>query len=235
MKSNSSMVNRKECIRIKDNGPGVSPFQMKETLTSFGMTQNMRNSMSHSSPFSISEHGIGLKLSLLRLGDTCVIITKTNPKDQIGVQYLTIGLISVDMHRDISEEHLLIPIICYQIINNETFIPLTPDTNNVFSLMKKYIQPLFSSESDIQRYSLNNMGHQGTHIFITDLKSNQETGDKEINLTNGDIVRNYNAGGPNQVIMSQPYLYENSLTSFAQWMFLKRPNFLRLSINGSNV
>ena len=46
------------------------------------------------------------------------------------------------------------------------------------------------------------MGHQGTHIFITDLKSNQETGDKEINLTNGDIVRNYNAGGPNQVIMS---------------------------------
>ena len=54
---------------------------MKETLINFGMTMSMKNSASKTSPFNIAEHGIGLKLSSLRLGDTTFIITKTNPSE----------------------------------------------------------------------------------------------------------------------------------------------------------
>ena len=131
---------------------------MKETLTSFGMTNSKRNCASQSGPFSISEHGIGVKLSSLRLGETCFIITKTNPSNQTGIQYLTVGLISVELHRDTGEEYLVVPLICYQIKNNETFVPLTPSTAQVFKLMNKYIQPLFESETELQDYALNSMG-----------------------------------------------------------------------------
>ena len=118
---------------------------MKETLTSFGMTETMRSS-SQRGPFNMAEHGIGMKLSSLRLGNTSLIVTKTNPCNQTGIQYLTVGLISVEFHRDTSEEHLVVPLICYQVKNKEAFLPLTPSTTQVFNLMKKYVQPLFASE-----------------------------------------------------------------------------------------
>ena len=66
-------------IKIKDNGPGISPYLMKETLTSFGLTSEMKKNVNEVGAFSLADHGISLKLSTLRLGETGLIITKTNP------------------------------------------------------------------------------------------------------------------------------------------------------------
>ena len=71
-------------IKIKDNGPGISPYLMKETLTSFGLTKEMKKN-NEGGLFSLADHGINLKLSSLRLGETCLIITKTSPQNQVGV------------------------------------------------------------------------------------------------------------------------------------------------------
>ena len=144
---------------------------MKETLTSFGLTSEMKKNVNEVGAFSLADHGISLKLSTLRLGETGLIITKTNPQNQPGIQYLTIGLISVQFHRDLYEEYLNIPIICYQIKNQETFLPITESPDLIFSVMKKYIHDCFGSEKDLKSYAINKMGRQGTHIFITDLKN----------------------------------------------------------------
>ena len=52
---------------------------MKETLTSFGLTSEMKKNVNEVGAFSLADHGISLKLSTLRLGETGLIITKTNP------------------------------------------------------------------------------------------------------------------------------------------------------------
>ena len=147
----------KTWIKIKDNGPGISPYLMKETLTSFGLTKEMKKN-NEGGPFSLADHGINLKLSSLRLGETCLIISKTSPQNQVGVQYLTIGFISVQFHKDLSEEYLSIPIICYQIKNKESFLPLTDAPELVLEVMKKYTHSCFSSEKELMSYTLNKMG-----------------------------------------------------------------------------
>ena len=67
-------------IEIKDNGVGISPLALKETLTTFGMINNYQ----YKSDYNMSEHGINLKLSSLRLASTCLIISKTKPTFSFG-------------------------------------------------------------------------------------------------------------------------------------------------------
>ena len=58
---------------------------------------------------------------------------------------------------------------------------------------------------------------------------------EEIKFIDGDIVRVHPISAPNQVVLSQPHLLENSLIQFFKFMFLKHPPFLRLSINSKSI
>lgn len=51
-----------------------------EVLTSFGSN----NILTFKSDYNFSEHGINMKLSLLRLSDTTIIISKTKPVVEYG-------------------------------------------------------------------------------------------------------------------------------------------------------
>ena len=66
---------RQYYFEIKDNGVGIHPVQFKDMLTTFGSN----NIQQTKNDFNLSEHGINMKLSALRLGSTVLIITKTKP------------------------------------------------------------------------------------------------------------------------------------------------------------
>ncbi len=73
---------KKVVLRILDNGPGISPYRMREVLRQFGKEPLRVN---QNGPFDFAEHGVGLKIATLRLGRTALIISKTSPEDQIGI------------------------------------------------------------------------------------------------------------------------------------------------------
>lgn len=64
-------------LKITDNGPGITPYRMRQTLTHFGQ-EPLR--VGQSGAFDISEHGVGLKIASLRLGQTSLILSKTSPR-----------------------------------------------------------------------------------------------------------------------------------------------------------
>ena len=48
-------------------------------------TQRLYRTREDLADFDSSEHGIGLKLSALRLADTCLILSKFKQKGQVGI------------------------------------------------------------------------------------------------------------------------------------------------------
>ena len=70
------------CLKIRDNGPGISPLLMKEVLTSFGYINKLDN---NNSQLNFAEHGIGLKINALRIGKTCLILSRKNNQVSVGL------------------------------------------------------------------------------------------------------------------------------------------------------
>jgi hypothetical protein len=155
---------KERCLKIKDNGTGMSPQQMKLVLTSFGY--NTKNSRTAPSEFNSSEHGLGLKLNAFRLGKTCVIVTRC--KDMVSL-----GLLSQKFIEDAGQTYLVAPLVCFQVQNNTTFIPLTPYSEKLLQVIVGYTGSLF--KKDFKHYVCNFMKNDGTEIFIQNLRNPTQT------------------------------------------------------------
>jgi hypothetical protein len=87
-----------------------------EVLTSFGC-----NFSKVKSNFAFSEHGVGLKLACLRLAGSSLIITKTKPVTEYGMQtfYISFGLLSHDFMKkaDSMNGLLVAPYVSIEIRN----------------------------------------------------------------------------------------------------------------------
>lgn len=117
---------------------------------------------------------MGFKLSALRLADTCLVISKHSIRNQLGIQYVSLGLISRRMLRDFNSKTLVSIVVVYQLKNNESFIPLTPFPEDVVNYILKYCRGLFKSELAIKRFVLNNMDkYSGTKVFLLDLATRE--------------------------------------------------------------
>lgn len=106
---------------------------MKEVLTSFGYINKLDNS---NSQLNFAEHGIGLKINALRLGKTCLILTRKN--NQVSV-----GLLSQKFIQDAGVSFIVAPLVCYQVQLDGTFLPLTPYADKILSLIVEYTGTLF--------------------------------------------------------------------------------------------
>ena len=158
----------KACLVLKDDGPGISPYKMRTLLTQFGQ-DNLRSYQS--GPFDLAEHGIGLKLASLRLGKNCLILSKTSPQAQIGVQYFSVALFSVDFVKKENTPFFAAPLLSFTIRDKQSFHELTGLTSQMFAQIKKHFAlSKFASMDQLMDYALNEIGAHGTHIYITDLK-----------------------------------------------------------------
>ena len=106
---------------------------MKEVLTSFGYLHKLDNT---NSQLNCAEHGIGLKINALRLGKTCLILSRKN--NQVSV-----GLLSQKFLQDAGVSFILAPLVCYQVNIDGAFLPLTPYADKILSLIVSYTGTLF--------------------------------------------------------------------------------------------
>ncbi len=141
-----------------------------EALTSFGQGSGKLSK----SDFSFSEHGIGLKLACLKLGQSSLIITKTRPTTEFGTTsfYISIGLISSEFMKkaDSLNGFLTAPIISYEIRNKKISKCLTPEPDHFLSLISQFTKAKFTQGDHILQYALNSLGDMGaTHIFMFNL------------------------------------------------------------------
>lgn len=129
-------------IEIKDNGAGIHPKMFMDVLTSFGY-----NSVKSKSNYCFSEHGIGLKLSCLRLASSTLIITKTKPVVECGMQscFISFGLLSHDFMKkaDSMNGFLVAPIVSLEIRNNRISKNLTPEPEHFLSLIASFTNGVF--------------------------------------------------------------------------------------------
>jgi hypothetical protein len=156
-------------IEIKDNGAGIHPKMFMDVLTSFGY-----NSVKSKSNYCFSEHGIGLKLSCLRLAATTLIVTKTKPVIECGIAsyFVSFGLLSHDFMKkaDSINGFLVAPIVSLEIRNRRISKNLTPEPDHFLSLIASFTCGLFKTSEKLLSYSLNTMPEQGgTNLFLFNL------------------------------------------------------------------
>jgi hypothetical protein len=175
--------------------------------------------------FDCAQHGIGFKVSAMRLADTCLVLSKCRPRNQFGAQYLSVGLLSKNAFTD--SKSLTALSVVFQIKNNETFIPLTPFPEDILSHMLKITGNLFANELELKRYVLNEMDrYSGTKFLLTNLR--QQDGVPELITDKGDIK----IGQKWQEVNLLKTLETSSLSNYLRVMYITHPTFARCAING---
>lgn len=146
----------------------MHPKQLMDVLTSFGS----ENILKFKSEFNFSEFGVNLKLSLLRLSDTTIIISKTKPVIEYGssTQYLSIALLSLEFIKDAGSNFLIAPLISYEIRNKKIMKCLTPNPESYLGLILKYSFGLFTNTDQLLSYALNLQIDNGTNFIMTQIK-----------------------------------------------------------------
>jgi hypothetical protein len=76
-----------------DNGPGINPSFIHEMLHFSEKPKRMQRARDDLTEFDCSEHGVGFRLNTMRLASKCLVISKFKAKNQIGIHYVSIGLI----------------------------------------------------------------------------------------------------------------------------------------------
>ena len=98
-----------------------------EALTSFG-SNNLAGKTK--SDFIFSEHGLGLKLSCLRLASNSLIISKTKPIYDCGtaISFISVGLLSTEFIKkaDAVNGFLVAPLIAFEMKGKRFSKNLTP-------------------------------------------------------------------------------------------------------------
>jgi hypothetical protein len=124
-----------------------------EVLTSFGSS----NILTFKSDFNLSEHGINMKLAVLRLAQNTLIITKTKPVIEFGssTQYMSIALLSFKFIQDTNSKFLISPMVSFELRNKKIIKNLTPNPEHFLTLIAKYLQPIFRTGDDILIFAMN--------------------------------------------------------------------------------
>ena len=161
-------------------------------MTTFGTS----NTLKFKSDYNLSEHGVGLKLSGLRLANTILIVTKTKPIVEYGSSssFLSIGLLSTHFIKDTQSTLLVAPIVSIEIKNKRIARHLTPQPEHFLGIIASYCKAKFDSGEALMQYGMNCMGEQGgTHIFMFDLKkvkSDKGNYENEVVSREGEIEIN---------------------------------------------
>lgn len=74
----------------------------------------------------------------MRLADTCLVLSKFRAKGQVGILYLSVGLISKKLAAELDSNSAVELMVIYEVKNNETFIPLTQFPEDVAHNIAKY-------------------------------------------------------------------------------------------------
>lgn len=119
---------------------------------------------------------------------------------------------------------------------------LTPNPDHFLNWICQYSSSIFPTVADLKSYATNIMGEQGTHLFITDLKSftlkKEGSPVKELIPTDGDIKLNLEVlGDPSEreALIFQENSIETSLKTYLKFLYIEYPSNVVVKINGKAI
>ena len=164
---------------IKDDGIGISSVEFNGLMYSFNKNENEE--------LYYFQYGFNLKTSAMRLADSFLIITKR-------INEVSIGLISINLQKEISNDFILTPIINYKIEKSESknkknkYIPQSNYPLQCLDLILQQINFIFETKDKLYEYL--DSFENGTHLFLYDLKKINDEYEFEFNKEKYDIYYN---------------------------------------------
>jgi hypothetical protein len=166
-------------LTIKDDGIGISCVEFNGILYSFNKNENEE--------LYYFQYGLNLKTSALRLADSFFILTKR-------INEASIGLISKNLQKEISNDFILTPIINYKIEKTESknkknkYIPQSNYPSQCLDLILQHIKSIFETKEKLYEYL--DSFEIGTHLFLYDLKKINDEYEFDFNKEKYDIYYN---------------------------------------------
>ncbi len=164
---------------IKDDGIGISSVEFNGLMYSFNKNENEE--------LYYFQYGFNLKTSAMRLADSFLIITKR-------INEVSIGLISINLQKEISNDFILTPIINYKIEKSESknkknkYIPQSNYPLQCLDLILQQINFIFETKDKLYEYL--DSFENGTHLFLYDLKKINDEYEFEFDKEKYDIYYN---------------------------------------------
>ena len=166
-------------LTIKDDGIGISSVEFNGLMYSFNKNENEE--------LYYFQYGFNLKTSAIRLADSFLIITKR-------INEASIGLISINLQKEISNDFILTPIINYKIEKSESknkknkYIPQSNYPLQCLDLILQQINFIFETKDKLYEYL--DSFENGTHLFLYDLKKINDEYEFEFDKEKYDIYYN---------------------------------------------
>jgi hypothetical protein len=166
-------------LTIKDDGIGISSVEFNGLMYSFNKNENEE--------LYYFQYGFNLKTSAMRLADSFLIITKR-------INEVSIGLISINLQKEISNDFILTPIINYKIEKSESknkknkYIPQSNYPLQCLDLILQQINFIFETKDKLYEYL--DSFENGTHLFLYDLKKINDEYEFEFDKEKYDIYYN---------------------------------------------
>ena len=164
---------------IKDDGIGISSVEFNGLMYSFNKNENEE--------LYYFQYGFNLKTSAIRLADSFLFITKR-------INEASIGLISINLQKEISNDFILTPIINFKIEKSESknkknkYIPQSNYPLQCLDLILQQINFIFETKDKLYEYL--DSFENGTHLFLYDLKKINDEYEFEFNKEKYDIYYN---------------------------------------------
>ena len=166
-------------LTIKDDGIGISSVEFNGLMYSFNKNENEE--------LYYFQYGFNLKTSAIRLADSFLIITKR-------INEASIGLISINLQKEISNDFILTPIINFKIEKSESknkknkYIPQSNYPLQCLDLILQQINFIFETKDKLYEYL--DSFENGTHLFLYDLKKINDEYEFEFDKEKYDIYYN---------------------------------------------
>ena len=207
-----------DVIEVKDNGIGIAASQFPHFLTYFG-------------PGIVQEGGIdymailgSVKLSLLRIADSFLMISKSEDK-------LCVGLVSLPYMKEANSNSVTTPYAIYSISRSENGgVYFTPDTSNSLCMVNTilyYTPQLFAGEAKLLEHCKSDSFATGTHLFIYNFSHREEPMQISVESSRKDIIIRYKE-------CEKLNMIDFSLRTYVKFLFLKHPQ-VEITILGKKV
>lgn len=122
----------------KDDGKGISIKKFNKIMYSFSVSPN--------NEYNFFKYGLSLKASALRLGNSLLIISKTDTS-------LSVGLISKNLQSKYNTEFVVTPIVNYAIAEGRKYVPISTMAVQTINMIINEVKFMFYTVDELFAYA----------------------------------------------------------------------------------
>jgi hypothetical protein len=214
-------IDNRQFLVVADNGQGATGEHLQDSFHTFGKTGDGKQGVQTDSVWWGAEHGMSLKIGILRIGRSGLVLSRTN-------EGLAVALVSEQFMIDAGAHEVLVPVLRFT-VEGEKLSALDPKSDALLAAVKRYTG-LFGTLAELQVYVNRELSQCGFYILIGDQRNPNDSQIKhELVFTNNDLqVRSEVL--ESLYLPSSKNLLENSLEKSVNYLYIKHPPEFSLQI-----